>query len=153
LVPFRIFIQREFSMVHSIQLQLNNNSTLAVEPFTFSRRSHRSWTSHISVLTYLWYISLHSCAKTVQAKPEIDRIVFANHSRFTRIYSIKPRIVRNIESSFIFLCSLLRTNNMLKSAINRFFNLYPADQALIPTIKYGNTENYIENNNSKNNNL
>jgi hypothetical protein len=30
-------------------------------------------------------------------KPEIDRIVFANHSQFTRV---KPRIVRNIESSF-----------------------------------------------------
>jgi hypothetical protein len=32
-------------------------------------------------------------------KPEIDRIVFANHSRFTRV---KPKIVRKIESSLIF---------------------------------------------------
>jgi hypothetical protein len=36
----------------------------------------------------------------VQTKPEIDRIVFANHSWFTD--RVKPRIVRNIESSFIF---------------------------------------------------
>jgi hypothetical protein len=56
----------------------------------------------------------------IETKHEIDRIVFANHSRFTRV---KPRIVRNNESSF-FLYSLLRTNNMLEFAKNRFFNLY-----------------------------
>jgi hypothetical protein len=65
---------------------------------------------------------MHACSTRVRIKPEIDRIVFANHSRITRV---KPKIVRNIESSFIFfIYSLLRTKNMLKSAKNRFFNLY-----------------------------
>jgi hypothetical protein len=35
-----------------------------------------------------------------ETKPEIDRIVFANHSWFTRV---KPRIIRNIESSFFYI--------------------------------------------------
>jgi hypothetical protein len=43
---------------------------------------------------------LYQFLHLVRTKPEIDRIVFANNSRIIRL---KPRIVRNIESNFIFV--------------------------------------------------
>jgi hypothetical protein len=50
-------------------------------------------------MTFKWFNVRFSLLLGVPIKPKIDRIVFANHLRFTRV---KPRIVCNIESSFIF---------------------------------------------------